>query len=131
GPITVATTSDAREGEADRTSLSTAISRGRLSGIINSSMVTSRRPRHSECSRNYYNFSLGTSRALAEKRRTLPFAEARPQEEPDGKPHRGGTQFLRRVVQQYGSSRAGGILHRGRRLSQHPAGAGHRQGGHR
>jgi limonene-1,2-epoxide hydrolase len=34
--------------------------------------------------------SLGASRALAEKPRALPFAEARPQEEPDGEPHRGG-----------------------------------------
>jgi limonene-1,2-epoxide hydrolase len=47
--------------------------------------------------------SLGACRAPAEKPRALPFAEARPQEEPDGKPHRSGTQFLRRVVQQRGS----------------------------
>jgi hypothetical protein len=57
--------------------------------------------------------SLGTSQALGEKLRTSPFAEARLREEPDGKPHRGGTQFLRRVVQQPGSSRAGRVLHRG------------------
>src|SRR5258708_39593425 len=86
---------------------------------------------HSERSRNYYNLSLGTSRALAEKPHTPVRRRSSTTGGPDGNPDRGGAQVLRRVVRQHGSSRPGCILHRGRRLPQHPAGAGHRQGGHR
>ena len=48
------------------------------------------------------------------------FAEARPQEEQDGEPDRGGAQLLRSVVRRHGGRRPGGIFHRRRRLPQHP-----------
>jgi len=40
-------------------------------------------------------------------------------------------RFCAAVVRQYRDRRAGRIFHRRRRLPQYPAGAGHRQGGHR
>src|SRR2546426_4266961 len=55
----------------------------------------------------------------------------RPQEEPDGEPDRGSAQVLRGVVRRCRGRRAGRIFHGPRRLPQYPAGAGHRQGGHR
>src|ERR1700733_9418053 len=84
--------------------------------FVSGHVVKTRRPGRY---RNYYNLSPGASLALAEKPRTLAFAEARPQEEPDGKPHRGGAQFLLRVVEQPWCSRAGRVPYRGRRLPQH------------
>jgi limonene-1,2-epoxide hydrolase len=54
--------------------------------------------------------SLGASWAIAESRHTGQFAEARPQEEPDGEPDRGGAEVLRGVVRRHRGCRAGCIF---------------------